>query len=329
MRARIVLALALLGVAIISPLEESPAAAHQPPTSVTRSYYITTANPAEAQRLGCNQGGRNGRMSLYFGAPVVINPSSTVPNEKYGTTFWGGANQSLNQIEEVIKGFIRGYADCKTSSSAMALVGVGTSNSGIDGDSWIRHHGKAWSQSVKNLNYWAQNHHGTSAAVYGAYDAEPSWASFNQTHEWQHGYALDIENPRPIFVNSSADGCPQSSASNGACNNGWTQSRVRHIADYHAVSLAIPQIYAEGGANARQWARISQWAYHADGGDDIYFYGVMTQHGACESSSGGCPGTANVWTTARDQLSSALRIDSRIAGRFNGRMTDIRWFGGY
>jgi hypothetical protein len=327
LRLTVTAAMAIAVAAVITPLLAQPAHAHQPPSNVTRSYYMGTADVSQAAQLGCNQQGRSGRMTLFFGAPVRFGTSGAL-NQQYGATLWGAANQTLNQIEEIVKWFVIGYAQCNSEADGLSL-GIGTSNSGIDGDAWIREHGKAWSISVSNLHSWALANYPQDVAVYGAYDAEPSWASYSQTYQWMQGYTYDNPGRESLHYHGSADGCPQTTSENGACNNGWTQAGIWHLADEVPVSIAIPQIYATAGGNAAQWTMISRYGYRYHNGDSIGFAGVMTQHGACEQN--GCPaGTGNTWDQARDQLllttNSSPYTQNTYAG---GGMTDIRWFNGY
>jgi hypothetical protein len=324
-------AITIAAAALVSPLlVAQPAQAHQPPLNVTRSYYMETADLGQAAQLGCNQQGRSGRMTLFFGAPIKFGASGAL-NVRYGATLWSAPNQTLNQIEEIVKWFIIGYAQCNTGNNKL-LVGVGTSNSEVNGDTWIREHGKAWSISVSNLQGWAQANYPDEAAVYGGYDAEPPWSTYSQAYQWMQGYAYDNPSPRLLHYNGSADGCPQTSSENGPClnsANGWNQEALWHLADEVPTSLAIPQIYGEGGGNAAAWSMISRYGYRHHNGHSIPFVGVMSEHGSCDQ--GRClPGTNNLWNEARDQLVFDLNSSPYTANTYGGGgMTDIRWFEGY
>ena len=290
---------------------------HRPPYAQTRSYYMARNSAGAATQLGCANGDKSGRMTLFFGAPTVARGG-------YGATAWGAPDMHLWDIENTIKNVIRGYAYCRRSPNYRLLIGVGTSNSGIDARSaaWRQAHGYAWATSVRALAAWANYYYPGIAQVYGAWDFEPSWSSFPSADNWMHGY-----DSRPgrqlVFVNASADGCSTTKADNNACNNGWNQQRVWHLAWQHDPSLPIPQIYTNSGTQARQWKLIDLWAT-ANTGDGMYFYGTLTQSGACRQV-GGCSGTSNTPHQAHDQLLWWLRSDSRTTQPSLQTMMDVSW----
>ena len=83
----------------------------------------------------------------------------------------------------------------------------------------------------------------------------------------------------------SADGCPQSGNSDGACNNGWHVSDVGYVS-FHALAQPLPEIYY--AANANQWTVVRKWWNANQGG--YSFAGVTAATG-----SGLAPGAA--WNT--------------------------------
>ena len=82
-------ALWILMVALIALLpmatSESAAANHVPASRITRSYYVGSSSSDKAVLLGCRQGDKNGRMTLFFGAPTAVGSS-------YSATLWGAPN---------------------------------------------------------------------------------------------------------------------------------------------------------------------------------------------------------------------------------------------
>ncbi|HEX6425997.1 MAG TPA: hypothetical protein VFZ79_21065, partial [Acidimicrobiales bacterium] len=74
---------------------------------------------------------------------------------------------------------------------------------------------------------------------------------------------------------------------------------------------------------ARQWQLIDLWATTAVG-DGMYFYGTMSQHGACRQV-GGCAGIDNTPHQAYDQLLWWLNSDRRTAQTDIEAMTDVNW----
>jgi hypothetical protein len=290
---------------------------HKPPYAETNSYYMARNSSPDAAALGCYNGGKSGRMTLFFGAPTEARGG-------YGATAWGATDLHMWDIENTVMDVIRGYAYCRQNAGFRLQIGIGTSTSGINGRSgaWLRAHGNAWATSVRNVAAWANYYYPGVAQVYGAWDFEPSWSSFETADAWMHGYD-GRPGRQPMFINASADGCSTTKADNNPCNNGWNQHRVWHLAWEHDPSLPIPQIYTNSGTQARQWKLIDLWAT-ANTGDGMYFYGTLSQYGACRQV-GGCSGTSNTPHEAHDQLLWWLQTDSRTTQPSIDTMTDVNW----
>ena len=290
-----------------------------PITTQTRSYYMARATATDAGRLGCFNANRSGRMTLFFGAPVPVHGS-------YGATLWGAPDRDTNGIAQTVQNFVRGFAYCRTDARMRLLIGVGVSNSAIDGrsDAWVQAHGRAWATMVARLDAWAATYFPGHAQIYAAWDVEPSWSTFAKADVWMAGYDR-TPGRRPLYTNASADGCPTTTAANGPCNNGWSQQRVWHLAWEHDPAMPIPQIYATSGLNGRQWQLIDLWATLARR-DGIYFYGTLSQYGACRQVGAGvCPGVDNTPLEAHNDLLGWLRSDSRTSQPSVNTVTDVSW----
>lgn len=283
-----------------SPAHASPAslASGSPaPTSPlfwTRSYYVANASNHAMRNLGCRDGNTAGRNTLFFGAPARVGSG-------YGATLWSAANRTTAQVGELVKDYIRGYVWCRQSQAFQLFVGMGTSNSAINGksDGWVLGHGRAWAATVRAVAAWAARYYPGVARVYGAWDAEPSWSSPHKAEMWMRGYDSQ-PGRRALHANFSADGCPRNTASNGACNNGWRQEHLWRLGWRYDPSLPMPQIYATSGVNARQWQQIDLYGAVAHG-DGMVFWGTLSQLRACRQM-GGCRGTDNGPRQAHDQL---------------------------
>lgn len=309
----------ILVAALIAMTSCQPAPASQKhPSWTTRSYYMANGTGAPARNLGCRNGDKQGRMTLFFGAPTTVNGT-------YGATLWGAPNRTTEQIAATVREFARGYVVCRQSSSYRLLIGVGTSNSAINGksDAWLRSHGRAWAAMTRDLSNWAAAHYPGHVRIYGAWDAEPSWSSFAKAEQWMHGYD-GVSGARPLHANNSADGCPQRSSENGSCNNGWNQYALWHLSWQHDPALPIPQIYATSGANARQWHMIDAYGHrhHRDG---MTFSGVMSQRTACGETSSSCSGINASPNQSYDMLLRELNTRSYTRQAEMSGMTDIQW----
>ena len=138
---------------------------HTPPAAETRSYYMARNSASDAAALGCYNGDKSGRMSLFFGSPTTVGGS-------YGATAWGAPDLRLADIENVVKNVIRGYAYCRANGGYRLQIGVGTSNSTINSrtGAWLKAHGYAWATSVRALAAWANANYPGVAQVFGAWD---------------------------------------------------------------------------------------------------------------------------------------------------------------
>ena len=103
---------------------------------------------------------------------------------------------------------------------------------------------------------------------------EPSWDSASITKQLVNG---DRAQGWALYYDfGSADGCPQSGSSDGACNNGWHVGDVAY-ASYHGLALPLPEVYYS--ANANQWTVVRKW-WNANQADDYVFAGVTATTGA-------------------------------------------------
>jgi hypothetical protein len=320
------LALALLtavAVAVTSTGRAVDAPAGAAPAQVppllphTRSYYISSASSEAVTLLGCGNADTQGRLTLFFGAPLVTQG-------RFGTTLWGGTDRTAGQSANLVRDFIRGYAWCRRSPGQQILIGMGTSNSTIDkrNDVWIVGHGVEWSIAVRDAAAWADANFPSVAKVYGAWDAEPSWSAPGKAERWMQGYD-SVPGRRPLHANFSADGCPRASATGGACNNGWNQQHLWRLAWEYDPALPIPQVYATSGVNARQWQKIDEYGARTFN-DGMTFYGVMSQHGAC-MQVGGCHLVDNTPQAAHDYLLSALNSSPLTRQATLQTATDMHW----
>ena len=299
--------------------EEADAAPVQAPPLLphTRSYYMGNASSDAATRLGCSNADTQGRLTLFFGAPIETQG-------QFGATLWGGADRTARQSAELVKDFVRGYVWCRRSPGQQILVGMGTSNSTIDrrNDVWVVGHGAEWATAVRDAAVWAEQQYPGAARIYGAWDAEPSWSAPQKAELWMQGYD-GVPGRRALHANFSADGCPRDTAAGGACNNGWTQEHVWRMAWQYDPALPIPQIYATSGVNARQWQKIDEYGARTHG-DGMTFSGVMAQHGAC-LQVGGCQQIDNTPQAARDFLLQALATSPLTQQATLENATDMHW----
>lgn len=308
---------AATGLFIVALILGTSAGCHRPASWETNSYYVGSTSIDKMGTLGCHNGSKQGRMTLFFGAPTDASGG-------FGTSMWAARSQPTEVIAELVRQFVRGYVSCRQDSSHQLMVGIGTSNSAVNGkdDGWLAGHGYAWAEMVRSVSDWADYHYPGIARIYAAWDAEPSWSTVHKAGQWMDGYQ-SFGGHRPLYTNFSADGCSWTSSANAGCNNGWTQSNLWDLAWQRPPSMPIPQIYATSGVNAQQWQKISEYgAVHH--GRPLFFYGTLTQLGACQQN-GGCQGVDNPPHAARDQLLSHLDSHPQTRQDEVESTPDMRW----
>jgi len=297
--------------------------------TATSSYYVVPAatdgtsvaatsdgSGADAQgyQTGCADGrtGLSGLRVLFFGAQEsdgrIRPPGSSAVSPV--------ARVDQNWVQQTATGWVRGFTQCGTANAVLA-IGV---NNKSDGDVDPTQAGAAWARMVEQVGSTAPLNR---VAVTGALDGEPSWSPAKWARSWVAGYTAGTS--RLLYAADSADGCPQTGPST-ACGNGWTVADVYDVATGASNSVvALPQIYRTDGAQARQWAYISQWgAQH--GGQPLRVVGVLSQQSACRQVSG-CSGTANSPADARGQLAEALSSNTTDQQNPPLVVTDMHWLG--
>lgn len=249
---------------------------------------------------------------LAFGKPVG---GGGVP---FGASLFGNGGATTEEIAAAVVAYANGFALCSAAAPAAHLrIGVGTSNFGSQVSA---EHGRAWGAMVESINaQLASGFSGGRVDAAGADDIEPDWSSPATARAWLDGYRQGTS--RPFLNFGAASGCPQTTSSGGACNNGWTQADVWSVSSGN--TQVVPQIYAESGANARQWRMLSAYAQGMHGAR-LDIVGALTQLQACIDVGATCAGTRNAPAQGWAQLYDQLNADPSTAQALPWS-TDIRW----
>jgi len=265
---------------------------------VTTSHYVVLFGSDQddperiGYRTGCTDGqsGVSGLRVLFFGTQESggkVRPP--------GTTFASPAPRvDEASIERAALGWIRGFTECGSATTVVAIATNNKSDGGVSGSDA----GAAWARLVERIG--AQTHDGR-VTVGGGLDGEPSWSPPDWARGWVDNFVKGSN--RGLYAAASADGCL---VGNGdRCNNGWTVQDVYHMATGAGPNVyAVPQIYRTDGIQARQWAGISRGAEQA-GQEPVRFASALTQQKACQQKPP-CDNTSNSPSNARDQLGEAL-----------------------
>lgn len=241
-----------VAAALSAGLALFPAAAAATPSPVT-AWYVYGSSPAElasyAYARGCEfarsqPGGGLRLMLLDFGAARKLSSGA------WGTIDFSNIAVSNADILAALKGAADGYHNCHVRGSVDILYGDSNyhlSGSGMSGtDAWYA--GYHQSERAEDLSHYQAVKGYDSQTSDAASDMEPSWDGVSITKQLVNG---DQAQGWALYYDfGSADGCPQSGSSDGACNNGWHVSDIGYVS-FHGLALPLPEIYYT--ANANQW----------------------------------------------------------------------------
>jgi hypothetical protein len=285
----------------------TPAFATQAMPRTATNYYISSVSTTTAYNDGCSAGKRDA-LSPNQDSEVVLdfggqNSAGT------GTKLINGTMVSWSQIQGVAEQFGAGYYTCTGSDTTSVVhLGLGTNNSYYNVSSAG---GQSWANNVvKPVISWVTTS-GINRQVspMAANDIEPSYSAVSSARAWEDGYA-SID-PALMLNYGSADGCPQTTYSNGSCNNGWHQADLYYVSWYSPPAVPTPQIYYS--SQSSQWTMISLYGYTYGGHGQVIYQGPLTQNGYNSTFS---PSAAwnSFWTAlnSHTQTSQSFQFSNNI-----------------
>lgn len=247
---------ALLSVlTLIQPGSKAFAIQARPPADW--SFYITSTSTSTAYTFGCDQGKADASFSPPINSEVVLDFGGQL-SDGSGTLMINGVSITNGQIEAVTESFAQGYWDCTGSDSTSVMhLAIGTNNS-LDDVSFAG--GQTWVNEVAAIeSFITTKGWNSQIAILGANDIEPGFGNAPSAIAWAQGFASVSGF---LYINyGSADGCPQTSANNGACINGWNQYDVWYVSWGSLPAEPAPEIYFL--TQSRQWAMISLYGAQA------------------------------------------------------------------
>lgn len=248
-------ALAIVSVlALASGKADVYAVGPKPPTDT--SYYVMTTDSSKFWTLGYNQGQAdwhngnvNSQVVLDFGGQ---NPSDSGTIEPKTLNVY----YSWATIEAIAEQFGEGYwTGTGADTTSVLQLAMGTNNSAYYVSSTG---GAAFASAVHTVSNWIINNgYASQVSMWGANDMEPGYDTYPPTASWISGWTSQVT--LYLLNYGSADGCPQTTHTNGGCNNGWNQDDVWLVSWGDPPSFAAPEIYIQSQAN--QWGQIRYWKY--------------------------------------------------------------------
>lgn len=316
---------------------------YAPYPSPTTSLYLATVSGTTLYNLGCDRGTRDGARFGTQRSLVLLDfgqPSSS--GSVYGTILFDNfaTFASTSQIANAVQEFGRGYYNCiqAVDPTSTLTIGIGTNNKE---PGTTAAHGQQWATMAKSVQDWfVANGFSSRVSAVGASDMEVEYSAPVTTKAWIDAYH-SVAN-RPVLYNfGDASGCATpGTGANQTCNHTqqytgpkWTLDDLWYISTGVGSARALPQIYAQGGNNARQWYEVALYG-SINKGSRVLFVGALTQYKACKDkrptsyTSNVCINTDQIAEEGWRYLWSEIQKDTRtqqVFGVYLVFSTDIRW----
>ena len=174
-----------------------------------------------------------------------------------------GRRASYDDLRRAVVGYGRGWQR-SVHPPALTLVVMAAAHGGrVD-----RASGTEWGRLVTRI---ATQLPGVD--VRGGLDVEVEWAPAAAVRAWLSGYLTSTTRG---FVDVGSCTCPPLARLPGA----WSLADLVAIAAAGGRGVVVPQIYANAGGNATEWAALARWAV-AHHRAPLRFAGVLTEQAAC------------------------------------------------
>ncbi len=280
-------ALAALFVVALSVTGITPALATPTQALTDWSFYVLSTSTTTAYNLGCNQGDYDASHSD-ADSEVFLDFGGQVSG---GTELINATVISNSTVESISEQFAYGYYICTGADTTSNLnLAIGTNNSIDVGTS----QGETWAGVINTVTNWVADNAG-QVTVWGGDDIEPGFGSESAAIDWSNGFGSDTS---ALYLNyGSADGCPESSYGNGACNNGWNQYDIWYVSWGSAPAVTAPEIYY--AANASQWTMICLYGANYQTGE-VYYEGPLDQNDLSSSTNT----SAQAWDDLENDLNA-------------------------
>ncbi len=276
----------------------------------------------------------SGTVILDFGFPVYYG-------DVYGTELFDQSTiLNLDQIKAAVENYSTGFwygLDGDYESFLTIIVGLNNIGSGVSVG-----HGEAWGNMINELNQWISeppHKYDSQIAIRGGIDIEPSFGPAQAAIDWADGYSTT--GIHEFYDFGSLGNCPEYlpptepqyhyGIDPEICADTpyfWTQQELFHISWESLKAFPFPEIYHTNGKDARQWYRLSLYAYFHY--RTMTFYGTLTTFEACKRNfTDECNYIYNTPAMGHDQLYTELHNDpyDRVREPLYW-MTDIYWYYG-
>src|SRR3954471_18586502 len=257
----LVAAAACVAAVAASASGRTSASASEPFPGSTRSHYLGGTGPGALHAAGLRDA-TDAATAGVLDALVVLGAGEAVDDG--GVRLPGsGRRASYDDLRRAVVAYGRGWQRA-TNAPRLTLVVMAAAH----GARGHRASGAQWGRLVSR----------TAAAlpgvdVRGGLDVEVEWAPAVAVRGWLAGYLASTARG---FVDVGSCTCPPLSR----LPAGWTLADLAAVAAAGGRGVVVPQIYANAGGNATEWAALARWAvahHHAP----VHLAGVLTEQSAC------------------------------------------------
>ena len=252
---------ACLTIAALALPGPASAAASDPFPGSTRSHYLTGTGTRALQAAGMRDAADADGAGI-VDALVVLGAGESVDDG--GVRLPGsGRHASYDDLRRAVVAYGRSWQRA-AHPPALTLVVMAAAHGGRV----QRASGTQWGQLVSRVAAALPG-----VDVRGGLDVEVEWATAAAVRGWLAGYLAATTRG---FVDVGSCTCPPLAR----LPAGWSRADLAAVATAGGRGVVVPQIYANAGGNATEWAALARWAtahHHAP----LRLAGVLTEQAAC------------------------------------------------
>src|SRR5437763_3329942 len=261
-RFRVLVAAAACVAAVAAPASGRASASESEPfPGSTRSHYLGGTGTGALHAAGLRDAADAATAGI-LDALVVLGAGESV-DDGHVRMPGSGRRASYDDLRRAVVAYGRGWRRV-APAPALTLVVMAAAHGGRVG----RPAGVEWGRLVSRIAAALPG-----VDVRGGLDVEVEWASAAAVRGWLAGYLGATTRP---FVDVGACTCPPLAR----LPAGWALADLVAVATAGGRGVVVPQIYANAGGNATEWAALARWA-RAHHRRPLQFAGVLTEQSAC------------------------------------------------
>ena len=249
------------GVALAASVANvSVASGADPFPGSTRSHYLTGTGSRALQSAG-RRDAADASSAGIADALVILGAGEAVDDRTVRLP-GSGRRASYDDLRRAVVAYGRGWQRVPHPPLTLVLMAA------AHGGRVQRASGIQWGRLVSRVAAALPG-----VDVRGGLDVEVEWASAAGVRSWLAGYLAATTRG---FVDIGSCTCPPLAR----LPAGWTLGDLVAVATASGRGVVVPQIYANAGGNATEWAALARWAgsHHRP---RLRLAGVLTEQSAC------------------------------------------------